>query len=93
MAITLDRANTGRRLRGPAPSRQAIRAWRDATACEPRRLGDGLTLDDVLVGVWEGLRSESATACPVCGGTMTSRHRHGLRPVEGACGDCGTRIS
>ena len=28
------------------------------------------TLDEVLVGVWEGLTARQAVACPVCGGEM-----------------------
>ena len=52
-----------------------------------------LTLDELLVGAWEGLRSGHAVACPVCSGAMTPRSGHGPRPVGGRCGSCGTEMS
>ncbi|HVP03622.1 MAG TPA: hypothetical protein VMT10_13710 [Solirubrobacteraceae bacterium] len=52
-----------------------------------------LTLDELLVGVWEGLRSDRTVACPVCGGAMAPRHGHGPRPVGGRCGGCGTGLA
>jgi len=52
-----------------------------------------LTLDELLVGVWEGLRSDRTAACPVCGGAMTPRHGHGPRPVGGGCTSCGATLS
>jgi hypothetical protein len=52
-----------------------------------------LTLDEVLVGVWEGLRSDRTAACPVCGGAMLPRHGHGPRPVGGRCSDCSAELS
>ena len=30
----------------------------------------GLTLDDLIVGVWEGLHADHSVACPVCGAAM-----------------------
>jgi hypothetical protein len=46
-----------------------------ATAeCAQRALligaGGEPTLDEVLVGVWEGLTAHQTVACPVCGGEM-----------------------
>jgi len=32
-----------------------------------------LTLDDLIVGVWEGLSSHHTVTCPVCSGKMTPR--------------------
>jgi hypothetical protein len=52
-----------------------------------------LTLDEVLVGVWEGLRSDLTVACPVCGGALAPHHGHGPRAVGGSCADCGATLS
>lgn len=32
----------------------------------------GLTLDDLVTGVWEGLALRATVVCPVCAGQMTS---------------------
>jgi hypothetical protein len=52
-----------------------------------------LTLDEVIVGVWEGLHADHTATCPICGGDMLPRHGSGPRPVGGRCHDCGTTIS
>jgi hypothetical protein len=69
---------------------------------EPRGAGDrlerasqqggGLTLDDLVVGVWEGLAAHRTVACPACGAAMTPRYGAGPAPVGGRCGGCGTTI-
>ncbi len=50
--------------------------------------GGGATLDELLVGAWEGLSARRPVACPVCAGPM--------RPSEGAtggsCQSCGSRL-
>jgi len=51
------------------------------------------TLDDVVVGAWEGLAARHSAPCLICGGTMTPRYGSGPRPVGGRCGDCGTTLS
>jgi hypothetical protein len=55
--------------------------------------GGGPTLDDVLVGVWEGLSAHRTVACPACGAAMTPRYGAGPAPVGGRCGGCGTTIA
>jgi hypothetical protein len=40
----------------------------EPTLFEPE--GGGPTLDDVLVGAWEGLTAHRTVDCPVCGGEM-----------------------
>jgi hypothetical protein len=50
------------------------------------------TLDDVLVGVWEGLSSHHTVTCPVCGGKMAPRYGSGARPVGGRCQRCGSTL-
>jgi hypothetical protein len=51
-----------------------------------------LTLDDVLVGVWEGLSSHHTVTCPVCSGKMTPRYGSGARPVGGRCKRCASTL-
>jgi hypothetical protein len=53
----------------------------------------GLTLDEVIVGVWEGLYAHHTATCPICGGEMVARHGSGPRPVGGRCTSCGTTIA
>jgi hypothetical protein len=53
---------------------------------------DRLTLDEVLVGVWEGLSSHHTVTCPVCSGKMAPRYGSGARPVGGRCKRCGSTL-
>jgi hypothetical protein len=50
----------------------------------------GLTLDDLITGVWEGLASEKTVRCPACGGTMRSRP---AAPEVADCSDCGASLA
>ena len=69
------------RQHGPAPVG-------DARGGEtPRR-----TLDDLVVGVWEGLSSHHTVTCPVCSGKMAPRYGSGARPVGGRCTRCGSTL-
>ena len=49
-----------------------------------------LTLDDLIIGVWEGLSSHHTVTCPVCSGKMTPRYGSGARPVGGRCKRCAS---
>jgi hypothetical protein len=53
----------------------------------------GPTLDDLIVGVWEGLSAHRTVACPACGEAMTPRYSAGPAPVGGRCGSCRTTIA
>jgi hypothetical protein len=55
--------------------------------------GGGRTLDDLLVGVWEGLSAHRTVACPACGEAMTPRYGAGPAPVGGRCTGCRTTIA
>jgi hypothetical protein len=68
----------------PAPR---VHAPRDDQSSHSR-----LTLDDVVVGVWEGLSSHHAVTCPVCSGKMTPRYGSGARPVGGRCKRCASTL-
>ncbi len=52
----------------------------------------GLTLDDLITGVWEGLAVRDSVHCPACGGTMVSRSAARAGRHGGDCTDCGARI-
>jgi hypothetical protein len=54
------------------------------------RLSGGPTLDDAIVGAWEGLAARVVVACPLCGGAL--RPHPSPDAVGGRCGDCGTRL-
>jgi tRNA(Ile2) C34 agmatinyltransferase TiaS len=54
--------------------------------------GGGLTLDDLVVEVWEGLSAHRTVACPACGEAMTPRYGAGPAPVGGRCRSCGTTL-
>jgi hypothetical protein len=49
------------------------------------------TLDDLLMGVWEGLSIRRAVRCPVCAGEMVRIETAG--ELGGHCGDCGSTLS
>jgi hypothetical protein len=53
----------------------------------------GPTLDELLVGVWEGLSAHEPVACPICSAAMVPRGGSGPGPAGGRCGGCGTTIA
>jgi hypothetical protein len=54
--------------------------------------GDGMTLEELICGVWDEVVTEGRTACPLCGGELEGRASAHSRPTEGRCRDCGTTI-
>ena len=58
----------------------------DAVGGEP-------TLDEVLVGVWEGLTAHAVVPCPVCGAEMVPEYSVHALPVGGRCRGCGSSLS
>lgn len=55
--------------------------------------GGGLTLDDLVVGAWEGLSAHRTVACPACGAEMVPRYGAGPAPVGGRCTGCATTLA
>jgi hypothetical protein len=49
--------------------------------------GGRLTLEQLLDGVWEGLRAAGVADCPVCGSRMDAAGADG-----GHCGGCGSTL-
>ena len=56
-------------------------------------VGGEPTLDEVIVGVWEGLAAHRIVGCPVCGEEMEPEYGAHARPIGGRCGTCGTTLS
>ncbi len=52
------------------------------------------TLDELIVGVWDGLAADRSAPCPVCGETMrpVRMHEDGRGVALGRCDSCGTAI-
>jgi hypothetical protein len=52
------------------------------------------TLDDLIVGAWEGLSAHRSVECPICRGAVRPRYgAGGHAPVGGRCDDCDSTIS
>jgi hypothetical protein len=95
--LDFDRVLPGERRR-PAHTARSARDRRPAgdpavarTPVPPHPRGR-LTLDDVIVGAWEGLLAAHQVTCPICSGAMEPRHGSGPRPVGGRCRDCRTTL-
>jgi hypothetical protein len=56
-------------------------------------LGGEPTLDELLVGVWEGLTAQMIVDCPACGGRMEPEYGAHARPIGGRCRACGAALS
>ncbi len=54
----------------------------------------GLTLDELITSVWEGLAVRGTVSCPICSEPMTGNTSgDGENGLAGACAGCGTRLS
>ncbi|MFL5817974.1 MAG: hypothetical protein ACJ76L_10280 [Conexibacter sp.] len=76
-------------LFGPGPEVRAPDAG-DVARERDGDLGGGLTLDDAIVGAWEGLAAQVVVACPLCGGPL--RPHAAPDTVGGRCGGCETTL-
>jgi hypothetical protein len=59
-------------------------------------VGGEFTLDELLVGAWEGLTAQAAATCPLCDGTLRPLYAgaSAAEPVvAGRCDSCGTTLS
>jgi len=79
-------------LFGPAPDAGAAVAG-DAPRARDEDLGGGLTLDEAIVGAWEGLAAQVAVACPLCDGVLLPCSEVAGTEAGGRCGDCGTTLT
>jgi len=55
-------------------------------------VGEGRTLDDLLVALWEGLGSDRAVECPLCEGEMRPVYGAHARAIGGKCATCGSTL-
>jgi hypothetical protein len=71
----------------PSPEAAAAPEAEFAPSAARRRAAplSGPTLDDVMSRVWEGLRAEVPTPCPVC-------HTEIESSMHGRCGACGSAL-
>lgn len=53
-------------------------------------VGGEPTLDELLVGVWEGLAAHRVVSCPACGSEMGPEYGAHARPIGGRCRGCGS---
>jgi len=75
--------------RTEAPDEAEPRVGRSGTA---GGRGDGMTLEELINGVWDEVLAEGRAACPLCGGELLGRASAHARATEGRCRDCGTTI-
>jgi hypothetical protein len=68
-----------------------------ATLMPLRSLFDGVggepTLDELLVGVWEGLVAHWTVSCPACGADMQPDYGAHALPISGRCSGCSAQLS
>ncbi len=62
-------------------------------AWAPSPARGGLTLDELITGVWEGLSAGQTVRCPACDGPLRPAGESGSRRAGGTCGDCGSHLS
>jgi hypothetical protein len=85
MPRVLDRRPGSARRRVPSrvPARVAGAVGRGA-ACAP------VSLEDAVLGAWQGLVSRRSVDCLICGAGMVPRYgASGHAPVGGRCAECG----
>jgi hypothetical protein len=51
------------------------------------------TLDELLVGIWEGLAAHRIVSCPACGSDMRPEYGAHALPIAGCCQGCGATLS
>ena len=101
LGLDFDQPLPGEARFAPGGEREPARQTPLPTPADPPQRGAAgepdargrLTLDEVIVGVWEGLLAHHKAACPICGGAMRARPGSGPRPVGGRCTSCGTTIA
>lgn len=87
MAERIERPSS---LFGPAPDEGSAKGAATRRPDRDDGLSGRLTLDEALVGIWEGLAARAAVACPLCSGVM--RPRGPGETAGGRCADCGTTL-
>jgi DNA-directed RNA polymerase subunit RPC12/RpoP len=55
-------------------------------------VGEGATLDELVVSVWEDLSADRDVACPVCAGQMRPEYGVHARAIGGRCSACASTM-
>jgi hypothetical protein len=66
-----------------------------ALACAPALFeppGGGPTLDELIVGAWEGLAAGRTVGCVVCAGELEPLRGTGDPRATGRCKTCGSAL-
>ncbi len=64
-----------------------------AAVVRDQPVGGERTLEELILGAWEGLAAHHSIHCPVCGGVMAPEYGAHTRPVMAGCRDCGSWLS
>ena len=54
--------------------------------------GEGGTLDELIVSLWEGLSAHRDVACPVCAEKMSPEYGVHARAIGGHCSACSSTV-
>jgi hypothetical protein len=54
--------------------------------------GEGATLDELIVSLWEGLNAHRDVACPVCAEKLQPEYGVHARAIGGRCSACRSTI-
>ncbi len=76
-----------------APEPEPAQSPALAVVVRDQRMGGERTLEDLILGAWEGLAAHHTIDCVVCGGVMAPESGAHTRPVGATCRDCGARLS
>ena len=88
MPRVLDRRPGAARLRPPL--RHAGRGSAVTTCATPSA---SMSLEDAVLGAWEGLAAHRSVDCLICGARMAPRYgASGHAPVGGRCAECGASL-
>ncbi len=76
-----------------APTRERATDPRDGHA-DRDGVGGEPTLDDLVVGAWEGLTAQAVASCPICEtGTLRPLPEAAGVRFAGCCDSCGTTLA
>ena len=56
------------------------------------RAGEGATLDDLLVTLWQEIGAHRTVECPVCAGEMRPAYGAHAHAIGGKCARCGSTV-
>jgi hypothetical protein len=56
------------------------------------RVGEGGTLDALIVSVWEGVKCDREVECPVCAEEMKPEYGVHARAIGGRCSACASTL-